>query len=67
MGGQGFGDDPMTLGGLVEAVIDVSEDEREVVAVVVHLLESGRVRRPSGSRKARRRARAREVLLRRTG
>jgi len=67
MGCQGLGDDPMTLGDLVEAVVAVSEDEREAVAVIVHLLESGRVRRPRGSRKARRRARAREALLRRTG
>ena len=67
MGCQGFGHDSVTLGDLVEAVVEVSEDEREAVAVVVHLLESGRVRRPRGSRKARRRARAREAMLRRAG
>jgi len=67
MGCQEFGDDSVTLGDLVEAVVEVSEDEREAVAVVVHLLKSGRVRKALGSRKARRRARAREALLRRTG
>lgn len=67
MGCQGFGEDSVTLGDLVEAVVEVSEDEREAVAVVVHLLESGRVRRSRSSRKARRRARAREALLQRAG
>ena len=65
MGCHGFEDEGVTLGDLIDAVIEVSEDEREAVAVVVHLLESGRVRRPRGSRKARRRARAREALLKR--
>jgi hypothetical protein len=67
MGCQGFVEDSVTLGDLIEAVVEVSEDEREAVAVVVHLLESGRVRSPRGSRKARRRARAREALLQRAG
>ncbi len=34
-----------TLYELVEAVAEVANDDREVVAVVQHLLESGRVRR----------------------
>jgi hypothetical protein len=34
-----------TLYELVEAVSEVANDDREVVAVVQHLLESGRVRR----------------------
>lgn len=33
-----------TLLDLVQAVADESEDEREVVATVLHLLRSGRVR-----------------------
>jgi hypothetical protein len=36
----------MTLFDVVTAVIEVTEDEREVVPVLVHLIESGRVRRP---------------------
>jgi hypothetical protein len=57
-----------TLGDVVGAVIEVSESEREAVAVVVHLIESGQVRalRPRLSRKARRHQRAREAALRRT-
>ena len=60
----------VTLGDLVGAVIEVSESEREAVAVVVHLIESGRVRAlhpKKVSKKARRRQRAREVALRKTG
>jgi hypothetical protein len=59
-----------TLGDLMGAVIDVSENEREVVAVVVHLIENGRVRalRPTkASKKARRRQRAREAALPKAG
>ena len=36
--------DPVTLLELVEAVADVTSDDREVVATVLHLLRSGRVR-----------------------
>jgi hypothetical protein len=34
----------VTLGELMAAVIEVTEDDHEAVAVVVHMLESGRVR-----------------------
>ena len=59
----------LTLGDLVEAVIEVSHSEREAVAVVVHLIESGKVRAlhpQNGSKRARRRQRARETALRKT-
>jgi hypothetical protein len=36
----------MTLFDVVSAVIEVTEDEHEAVAVVVHMLESGRVKLP---------------------
>lgn len=59
----------LTLGDVVGAVIEVSQSEREAVAVVVHLIESGRVRAlhpQKRSKKARRRQRAREAALRKT-
>jgi hypothetical protein len=64
-----FEEGSLTLGDLVSAVIEVSESEREAVAVVVHLIESGRVRAlhpKKASKKARRRQRAREAALRKT-
>jgi len=60
----------VTLGDLLGAVIEVSESERESVAVIVHLIESGQIRalRPNkASRKAARRQRAREAALRKAG
>ena len=60
----------VTLGDLAGAVIEVSEGEREAVAVVVHLIESGQIRamRPTkASKKAARRQRAREAALRKAG
>ena len=58
----------VTLGDLVGAVIEVSESEREAVAVVVHLIESGQVRasQPDQPKKPRRRQRAREGALKKT-
>lgn len=58
----------LTLGDVVGAVIEVSENEREAVAVVVHLIESGRVRalHPRVGKSARRRQRAGEAPLRRS-
>ena len=41
----------VTLGDLMAAVIEVTEDDHEAVAVVVHMLESGRVRVGRSSRK----------------
>jgi len=51
-GGRGFRDvhetrsrsDQYTLLELVEAIADVTDDEREIVATVIHLLASGQVR-----------------------
>ena len=37
-------DEPLTLIDLLEAVGQVTEDEQEIVATVLHMLESGRVR-----------------------
>ena len=37
-------DEPVTLFDLLEAVGEVTEDEQEIVATVLHMLESGRVR-----------------------
>ncbi len=42
------------LGDLVGAVIEVSESEREAVAVVVHLIESGQVRAMRPTKASRR-------------
>ena len=44
----------MTLFDVVTAVIEVTEDEHEVVPVIVDLLESGRVRRTRASARAAR-------------
>jgi hypothetical protein len=57
----------LTLGDVVGAVIEVSQSEREAVAVVVHLIESGQVRAlRKPSRQALRRRRAREAALRKS-
>ena len=40
----GVAEQEMTLLDLVQAVTDVAETEAEVVATVVHLIRSGRVR-----------------------
>ena len=54
----------VTLGELMAAVIEVTEDDHEAVAVVVHMLESGKVR----MRDPRKRGRGlRERRLRETG
>lgn len=37
-------DEPLTLIDLLEAVGEVTADEQEIVATVLHMLESGRVR-----------------------
>ena len=42
----------MTLFDVVSAVIEVTEDEHEAVAVVVHMLESGRVKLPPNPKRA---------------
>ena len=50
-------DDSPTLLSLVEAVGEVTEDDREVVAAVSHMLHSGRVHFRGGFRQQRGRSR----------
>ena len=45
MGTEGPGEDDMTLSDLFEAVQHVTDDDREAVALVNHLLSTGRVKR----------------------
>ncbi len=44
LGGRPFQQRECTLLELVQAVSDVTRDEREVVQTVLHMLETGRVR-----------------------